>query len=67
MTAEPDAIVRRHGDGHLYIKVTRWEHLGFTEGAEVDVSMTLSRSTLILKSREPENHDILIRRAIRGG
>ena len=59
-----DTQVRRHGDGHLYVDVTRWEHLGFVEGAEVDVQLTLSRSTIILRSHEPEDGSILVRKAV---
>ncbi len=54
-----DTQVRRHGDGHLYVDVTRWEHLGFVEGAEVDVQLTMSPSTVILRSHEPEDESIL--------
>lgn len=60
-----DTQVRRHGDGHLYIDVTRWEHLGFVEGAEVDVALTMTPSTLIMASREREDMSSLIRRVMR--
>lgn len=61
-----DTQVRRHGDGHLYLDVTRWEHLGFVDGAEVDVSLTLTPRTLIMASRQPEDHGMLIRRVLGG-
>ena len=60
-----DTQVRRHMDGRLYVDVTAWEHMGFVEGAEVDVRPTMSPSTITMRSREPEHINPLIARAVR--